>query len=62
MRALADIMWTINEPEDVLVFINSLPKAQRDEAHTVMGMMIWAMLDTVMETNLAEIALRKYML
>lgn len=61
-RALADVMWILNEPEDVLLFIHTLPKEQREEATVVMELMIWAMLDTINDTNIAEAYLQRYML
>lgn len=60
-RVLADVMWQLNTTEDVMKFIESLPGDQQKEARTVMTMMVWAVLDTVQETNLAEQALEKYL-
>ena len=62
MKALADIMWSMDSEHDVSAFINTLPEDQAREARSVMHLMIWAMLDTVNETALAGIYLRKFRL
>ena len=59
-RALADVMWELNTTDDVMKFIASLPMDQQQEARTVMTLMVWAMLDTVEDTNLANEVLQKY--
>jgi hypothetical protein len=59
-RVLADVMWGLNTTDDVMKFIASLPMDQQQEARTVMSLMVWAMLDTVEDTNLAQEVLQKY--
>lgn len=61
-KTLADIMWSMNDQHEVATFINSLPADQAREARTVMNLMIWAMLDTINDTDLAEAALENYRL
>lgn len=61
-RALADIMWSMDSPNDVASFIESLPDEQAREARTVMNLMVWAMLDTVMDTDMAQPILERYRL
>jgi hypothetical protein len=60
-RVLADVMWALDTTDDVMNFITSLPEDQQAEARTVMSMMVWAMLDTVQDTNLAYEVLQKYL-
>ena len=45
-RALADIMWGLETEEEVQSFIEGLPKAQQQDAETVLSMLTWAMIDT----------------
>jgi hypothetical protein len=61
-KALADILWGLDSPDDVNNFILALPLDQQREARTVMNLMIWAMLDQVNDTNLAAPILEKYKL
>ena len=44
-RALADIMWSMNSKDEVLGFINSLKGQNKQEAETVMEMMVLAIWD-----------------
>ena len=44
-RALADIMWGMNSKDEVMGFIKSLRGPTRQEAETVMEMMLWAVWD-----------------
>lgn len=60
-RALADVMWGLDTTEDVVTFITTLPEDQREEAVTVMTLMLWAALDQVQDTNLANEVLQKYL-
>ncbi len=59
-RIIADVLWSMDTPEQVASFIDSLSGNTQREARVVMTMMTWAMLDTVNDTNLAEQVLRKY--
>jgi hypothetical protein len=61
-RVIADILWAMDTPEQVSSFIESLAPDAAREAHVVMTMMTWAMLDTVDDTNLAVPILEKYKL
>ncbi len=45
-RALADIMWGLETEDEVQSFIEGLPKAQQQDAETVLSMLTWAMIDT----------------
>jgi len=60
-RALADVMWGLDTTDDVMSFIATLPEDQQREARTVMNLMVWAMLDTIQDTNLANEVLQKYL-
>ena len=44
-RALADIMWSMDGREEVLGFINSLKGKNKQEAQTVLELMLWAIWD-----------------
>ena len=44
-RALADIMWSMDGKEEVLGFINSLKGKNKQEAQTVLELMLWAIWD-----------------
>lgn len=44
-RALADIMWSMDGKEEVMSFIHSLKGQNRQEAETVLEMMLWAIWD-----------------
>jgi hypothetical protein len=44
-RALADIMWGMNSKDEVLSFIRSLRGQNKQEAETVLEMMLWAVWD-----------------
>lgn len=44
-RALADIMWGMDGKEEVLSFITSLKGPTRQEAETVLELMLWAVWD-----------------
>lgn len=44
-RALADIMWSMDGKEEVLGFINSLKGQNKQEAQTVLELMLWAIWD-----------------
>lgn len=61
-RVLADIIWACETEDQVMTFINSLPKKDRVEAYIVMQMIVHATFDQFMETDLAEKALAKYRL
>jgi hypothetical protein len=61
-RVIADVLWSMDTPEEVSSFIDSLSGDTQREARVVMTMMTWAMLDTVNDTNLAVPILEKYRL
>ena len=44
-RALAEIMWNMNGQEEVMGFIRSLQGNNRQEAQTVLELMLWAIWD-----------------
>lgn len=44
-RALAEIMWSMNGKEEVLGFIASLQGQNKQEAETVLELMLWAVWD-----------------
>lgn len=44
-RALADIMWSMDGREEVMGFIHSLKGTNRQEAETVLELMLWAIWD-----------------
>mgnify|MGYP000173223455 CR=1 FL=1 len=44
-RALADIMWGMNSKDEVLSFIKSLQGQNKQEAQTVLELMLWAVWD-----------------
>ena len=48
-RALADIMWGMNGKEEVLSFISSLQGQNKQEAQTVLELMLWAVWDDCCE-------------
>jgi hypothetical protein len=59
-RALADVLWMMNSKEDVQRFIGALHPTMRQEAETVVEMMILAVCDEVESVDEAKIALDKY--
>jgi hypothetical protein len=61
-RFFADILWKFSEGDDVKRFIESLPKDDQDEAHSVVEMMIWAVMDEYSQTDVAEGLLKKFTL
>ena len=50
-RALADIMWGMNGREQVTAFINALHPKDRQDAETVVEMMIISFIDEVEDTQ-----------
>ena len=48
-RVFADILWSLNGPEDVNRFIRSLPQGMQAEAETVKQMIVAAMFDELTE-------------
>jgi hypothetical protein len=50
-RALADILWTMNGHDEVMSFIKSLQGPTRQEAETVMELMLWAIWDECEDTQ-----------
>ena len=61
-RILADIIWSFNEKEKVLAFIKTLPPKDRQDAQTIVEMMIIAFLDEVSNTDEAQSILKEYTL
>ena len=57
---IADVLWSMDSQEQVESFIKSLSGDAQKEAVTIMTLIIWAALDEVQETNLAEEVLEKY--
>lgn len=58
-RALADIMWGMDSKAEVSAFIASLQGQNKQEAQTVLEMMLWAIWDEVTLTDEAKVALDK---
>lgn len=50
-RALADIMWGMDSKDQVTAFIASLRGKQRQEAETVLELMLWAIWDECEDTQ-----------
>ena len=48
-RAIADILWGMNGKEEVMAFITSLKGPTRQEAETVLELMLWAVWDECSE-------------
>lgn len=44
-RALAEVMWGMDSREEVMRFVQSLQGQNRQEAETVLEMMLWAIWD-----------------
>jgi hypothetical protein len=61
-RILADIIWSFNDRKAVQRFIASLPKKDRQDAETIVEMMILAFLDEVDNTDEAQSILKEYTL
>lgn len=53
-RAIADIMWNMNGKEEVMAFIRSLKGPTRQEAETVLELMLWAIWDECDDTQEAS--------
>ncbi len=49
-RAIADIMWNMNGKDEVMAFIRSLKGPTRQEAETVLELMLWAVWDECEDT------------
>jgi hypothetical protein len=61
-RMLADIIWSFNDKEAVTRFIKTLPMKDRQDAQTIVEMMIIAFLDEVDNTDEAQSILKEYTL
>jgi hypothetical protein len=61
-RMLADIIWSFNDKEAVTKFIKTLPLKDRQDAQTIVEMMIIAFLDEVDNTDEAQSILKEYTL
>jgi hypothetical protein len=61
-RCIADMMWNMETQEEVHEFIQCLDGEQQRDAVTVLKMIMWAMLDDVMDTDLAQEQLQQFML
>jgi hypothetical protein len=44
-RAIADIMWSMDGKDEVMGFIRSLQGQHRQDAETVLELMLWAIWD-----------------
>jgi len=53
-RVLADIMWALEEYDDVERFINTLPDREACECHTIIEMMKMALVEQVAPSLKAE--------
>jgi hypothetical protein len=61
-RKIADIMWMMNSKESVQGFIRSLSQPMRQDAETVMEMMILAVCDECEDVAEAQHYLKPYRL
>jgi len=61
-RALADIMWAMNGREQVEAFIKALHPKDRQDAETVVEMMIVSFLDEVENTQEANQVIQRFRL
>jgi len=61
-RMLADIIWSFNDKEAVTKFIKTLPLKDRQDAQTIVEMMILSFLDEVDNTDEAKSILKEYTL
>lgn len=50
-RAIADIMWSMDGKEQVMGFIRSLKGQHRQDAETVLELMLWAIWDECEDTQ-----------
>ena len=44
-RAIADMLWSLNTPEEIVEWFNTLPKNIVPIAHGVMSMMVYEQID-----------------
>jgi hypothetical protein len=61
-QKIADLMWSMDTQEEVYSFIESLNDDLQRDAILVLKMILFATLDTVMETDLAKAELERFML
>ena len=61
-RLLADLIWAMDNKEQVTAFIRSLPPKDRRDAQTITEMMILAFLDEVESTDEAQSILKEFTL
>lgn len=61
-RALADIMWAMNGKDEVMSFIHSLRGTNRQEAETVLELMLWAIWDECEDTQDAQRVIQQFRL
>lgn len=59
-KALADIMWSIETKEGVLSFIDTLPKADQRDCHTLIELMQLAFADEITDVTEAQELLAKF--
>ena len=60
-RFYADILWKFSDGDDVKRFIAALPLSEQNEAHTVVEMMIWAVMDEYSQTDISSDYLKRYL-
>ena len=58
--ALADIMWDLQEQEEVESFIASLPPAQQRDCRTIIELMQLAFADEITDTTEAQELLAQF--
>ncbi len=61
-RLLADLIWAMDNKEQVTAFIRTLPPKDRRDAQTIVEMMILAFIDEVDSTDEAQSIIKEYML
>lgn len=61
-RALADIMWAMDGREQVDSFINALHPKDRQDAETVVEMMVASLFDEITNTPEASMVIQQFRL
>jgi hypothetical protein len=61
-RALADVIWAMDDKDTVVAFIDSLRGQARRDADVVIAMILWAVLDQYENTEDASRELKQFML
>jgi hypothetical protein len=61
-KALAEIMWNMDGKQEVLGFISSLQGNNKQEAQTVLELMLWAIWDECEDTQEANQVIQQFRL